>query len=151
MKRLAFRGKDSDRGSTLLEFALVAPILTILFMGILDFGRYHFSRITLQHAIHEAARFAVTGNSLNDPNTGTPMTRAESITQVILAQASDLDLDVNRVDINPADGGGPGQVVTVTGGFTFEFLTPGMQALFPGGVHDFTVATSMKNEPFFAD
>lgn len=137
-----------ERGSTVIEFAMVLPFIALLFMGILDFGRYYFTRLTLQHAVHEAARFAVTGNSLEDSK-GNAMTRAESIKQVILEQASELDLDVSRLDVNPADGGGPGEVVTVLGGFTFEFLTPGIKAMVPGGSHDFSISASMRNEPFF--
>lgn len=137
-----------DRGSTVIEFAMVLPFIALLFMGILDFGRYYFTRMTLQHAVHEAARFAVTGNTLEDSN-GDPMSRAESIKQVIMEQASELDLDVSRLDVDPADGGGPGEVVTVIGGFTFEFLTPGIKAMVPGGSHDFTISASMRNEPFF--
>lgn len=139
-----------DRGSTVIEFAMVLPVIALIFMGILDFGRYFFTRITLQHAVHEAGRFAITGNALSDAN-GDPMTRVESIKQVIVDNATSLDVDVNLVEVDPVDGGGPGQIVTVRSSFTFEFLTPGIQAMVPGGAHDFTVTTTMKNEPFFAN
>lgn len=148
MHRLRFRLLTEVRGGTLVEFAMVLPILALLFMGILDFSRYFFTRMTLQHAIVEGARFAVAGNALTD-GSGNPMTRVESIKKVIVDNATSLDLDVNSLVVNPADGGGPGQVVTVTGSFTFEFLTPGIQAMVPGGTHTFTIGTTMKNEPFF--
>lgn len=151
MKRLRLHDLRPDAGSTLLEYALVAPMIALVFMGVLDFGRYYFSKITLEHAVHEATRFAVTGNELDDPLSGDPMSRVESIKRVILEQASDLDLDVDRLVVDPADGGGPGQVVTVTGGFTFDFLTPGIRAMVPGGTQDFIVSTSMRNEPFVTD
>jgi hypothetical protein len=135
------------RGQTMIEFAMVIPIVALLFMGIFDFSRFFYTQLTLQHAIHEAARFAVTGGVLDDAQ-GNTMTRAESIKSVITKEATALDLDVNRLIVDPADGGGPSDIVTVTGNFEFQFVTPGVSTFFPGGKHDFTVATSMKNEPF---
>ncbi len=135
------------RGQTMIEFAMVIPIVALLFMGIFDFSRFFYTQLTLQHAIHEATRFAVTGGTLDDAQ-GNTMTRAESIKSVITREATALDLDVNRLIVDPADGGGPSEIVTVTGNFEFQFVTPGVNRFFPGGKHDFTVATSMKNEPF---
>ncbi len=135
------------RGQTMIEFAMVIPIVALLFMGIFDFSRFFYTQLTLQHAIHEAARFAVTGGALDDAQ-GNKMTRAESIRSVITREATALDLDVNRLVIDPADGGGPSEVVTVTGNFEFQFVTPGVSTFFPNGKYDFTVATAMKNEPF---
>jgi Flp pilus assembly protein TadG len=148
IRRLAHRCKET-RGSTLVEFALVVPMIIVLFMGITEFGRFYFTRITLQHAVREAARFAVTGGTLPDPDTGDPMTRVESIRHVILEEAANLDLDVEGLVVDPPDGGGPSAVVTVTAEFRFEFIAPVIRQMFPGGGYDFTVATAMKNEPFF--
>jgi Flp pilus assembly protein TadG len=148
IRRLVHRSRES-RGSTLVEFALVVPIVVLLFMGIAEFGRFYFTRITLQHAVREAARFAVTGSTLPDPDTGDPMSRVESIRAVILEEASNLDLVVEELEVDPPDGGGPSAVVTVTARFHFEFIAPVIRQMFPGGGYDFTVATAMKNEPFF--
>ncbi|MEJ2153266.1 MAG: pilus assembly protein [Gemmatimonadota bacterium] len=131
----------------MIEFAMVIPIVALLFMGIFDFSRFFYTQLTLQHAIHEATRFAVTGGTLDDAQ-GNKMTRVESIRSVITREATALDLDVNRLVIDPADGGGPSEVVTVTGNFEFQFVTPGVSTFFPDGKYDFTVATAMKNEPF---
>ncbi len=135
------------RGQTMIEFAMVIPIVALLFMGIFDFSRFFYTQLTLQHAIHEATRFAVTGAALDDGQ-GNTMSRAESIKSVITKEAIALDLDVNELIVDPADGGGPSEVVTVTGNFEFQFVTPGVSTFFPGGKYDFTVATAMKNEPF---
>jgi hypothetical protein len=131
----------------MVEFAMVIPIVALLVMGIFDFSRFFYARLTLQHAIHEATRFAVTGGALDDGQ-GNTMTRVESIKSVITREATALDLDVDQLIIDPADGGGPSEIVTVTGNFEFQFVTPGVNVFFPGGKYDFTVATSMKNEPF---
>ncbi|MEJ2152962.1 MAG: pilus assembly protein [Gemmatimonadota bacterium] len=138
---------NRQRGQTMIEFAMVIPIVVLLFMGIFDFSRFFYTRLTLQHAIHEATRFAVTGGALDDAQ-GNTMTRAESIKSVITREATALDLDVDQLIIDPADGGGPTEIVTVTGNFEFQFVTPGVSVFFPRGKYDFTIATSMKNEPF---
>lgn len=149
MTRRAIRRFRQNRGSTLVEFALVVPFILTLFLGITEFGRFYYTRLTLQHAVREAARFAVTGNTLPDPDTGDPMSRVESIRHVILEKASSLDLDVEELVVDPPDGGGPAQVVTVTARFRFEFIAPVIRQMFPDGGYDFTVGTAMKNEPFF--
>lgn len=137
----------SERGTSIVEFAMMIPIVMFLFMGIFDMGRYFYTQATLQHAIREAARFAVTGANGVDAQ-GRTVQRATAITQVIMDKATDLDLKVENLVIDPADGGGPNDVVTVTANFRFGFVTPGMQKMFSGNSHDFSVSTSMKNEPF---
>jgi len=49
----------SSRGQTLVEFALVLPIIVILLFGIIDFGLMLNHRITLQHAVREGARYGM--------------------------------------------------------------------------------------------
>jgi hypothetical protein len=137
----------STSGQGLVEFVLAIPFVLFLFLGIFEFGRFYYTRLTMQHAVSEAARFAITGNVLPD-TVGNPMTRANSIVEVIGRNARTLDLDVERIAIDPADAGGPGDVVRVSADFTFQFVVPGYRRLFPDGELEFQVSTSMKNEPF---
>ena len=50
--------RQSQRGQTLIEFALIAPIIFIFLFAIVDFGIALDRRITLQHAVREGARTA---------------------------------------------------------------------------------------------
>lgn len=50
-------------GSQLLEFALAAPFLLVLVVGILDFGQVYNLKQELNNAAREGARFAVGENS----------------------------------------------------------------------------------------
>lgn len=138
----------SSRGQGLVEFALAFPIVLFVIFGVFEFGRYYYTRLTMQHAVAEATRFAITGNVLSD-SLGDPMSRVASIVEVIRTRASTLEVDVDRITILPADGGGPGDVVTVNAAFGFQFIVPGYRQLAPEGVLDFTVSTSMRNERFF--
>lgn len=137
-----------DRGQALVEFALAVPIVLVLMFGIMEFSRHYYARLTLQHAVSEAARFASTGSVLPD-SLGDPMSRAQSISTVIVRRASTLNVDVDGVTLDPEDGGGPGDVLRVSADFTFNFLLPGVRTLFPGGSLRFSVSTAMKNEPYF--
>ncbi len=142
------RFRRSDSGQGLLEFAVIVPVLLLVFFGVFEFGRFYFTRVTLQQAVAEAARFAITGEVLPDPDSGDPMSRAQSIIAVIHKNAHTLDIDVDRITLTPPDAGGPGDVVTVNAEFSFEFVVPLYDKLVPGGKIDFEVSTAMKNEPF---
>jgi hypothetical protein len=48
----------SSRGQTLIEFALLAPIIILFLVAIIDFGMAMDRRIVLQHAAREGARMA---------------------------------------------------------------------------------------------
>jgi len=51
-------GSTSRRGQTLVEFALVLPLLLVLLLGIADFGRVFSAGITLEAAARNAAEAA---------------------------------------------------------------------------------------------
>jgi len=53
------RGRARDRGAAAVEFALVVPLLLLLVMGILDYGRFFFDSVSLRQGAREAARQAV--------------------------------------------------------------------------------------------
>lgn len=128
---------------------MALPLVLLLLAGIFEFGRHFYTRLTIRHAVAEAARFAVTGNSLTDPRTGQPMTRATSIVQVIVDAAHDLDVDVTRIRLIPPDGGAPGQIVQIIATYEFAFTLAPIARLFGNGVVDFTVSTAVMNEPAF--
>jgi hypothetical protein len=73
--------KDRERGATLVEFALICPILFLLIFGIIDFGSVFNDLISLRQGVREGARQGSVGvfggNSscnLQSPS-GSPETR----------------------------------------------------------------------------
>ena len=139
----------NSSGQSMVEFILVIPLFLLLLAGIFEFGRHYYSRLTLRHAVAEAARFAVTGNQLTDPLTNQPMTRAQSIVQVIQDRARGLNVDINRIQITPADAGQPDEVVRIAVSYRYQFLFSPVAQFFGQGHIDFSVMTAMKNEPAF--
>jgi len=59
---LRCKGKRAQSGSAAIEFALIAPVLLILIMGVLEVGLMFFSQFLLKNATIAAAREIRTGN-----------------------------------------------------------------------------------------
>ena len=55
--------KTSERGAVAVEFALLAPVLVMLLLGITEFGRAYNAQITLSSAAREGVRVMAIGNS----------------------------------------------------------------------------------------
>lgn len=143
------RGLRRDRrGQSVVEFVIAIPIVLALLAGIVEFGRHYYTRLTLRHAVADAARFAVTGQTLTD-SLSNPLTRAQSIVQVIRQEAYNLNVQVSDIAINPPGGGQPGEVVTISATYRYNFSMPTIASFFTPGYVDFTVTTAMKNEPVF--
>ena len=58
MRRLF--GKKGDRGATLVEFAVVLPLIIVLVMGIAEFSLAFKDWLTINHASREGARAGAT-------------------------------------------------------------------------------------------
>jgi Flp pilus assembly protein TadG len=143
-------------GQATVEFAVVVPLFLLLVFGVFDFGRLFFTQMTVQHAVREAGRFAVTGNHQTDPNNPRQtLSRVDSIIQVAKNAAAGIDL--SGIQISSVNGGhkglgragGPGDTVTISFTVSLKLITPIISRLFgPDGVYTFTASTSFKNEPF---
>jgi len=135
-------------GQSLVEFAMVAPLFFLLVFGITDFSRLFFTQETLQYAVREAGRYAVTGqHATQGSNT---LSRVASIQQIIQQNA----MGINVTDISIVSGGvtnyagGPRQTVVVSVTDNLRLITPMIGRFFPNQTYTFTVSTSFMNEPF---
>lgn len=54
------RVHEADRGATLIEFALVFPLLVMLIVGMVSAGSAYNQKLQITHAVREGARFAAT-------------------------------------------------------------------------------------------
>ena len=104
-------GSGADRGATAVEFALLLPLLLLIVMGIIDFGRMLNAQQTLTQAAREGARLV----ALGQPNVASR------------TQAAATGLSPVGVSIQSACpvGAGPGSNGAVQTSFTFQF-TPGL-------------------------
>jgi len=65
MRRLSFlrRFRDDQRGATLVEFAMVAPVMGLVLLGGFDVGHTLYLRAVLQGALQKAARDSTLENN----------------------------------------------------------------------------------------
>lgn len=55
--------ESSERGAAAVEFAILLPILVMLVMGIIEFGRAYNTQISLTHAARESVRVMAISNN----------------------------------------------------------------------------------------
>ena len=53
--------KDTERGSAIVEFALILPIFLLLVFSVIDFGRYFYIRTAITNASIEVASAVTRG------------------------------------------------------------------------------------------
>ena len=61
-----FVRRDRTRGQSLVEFALILPILLILMLGIVDFGRAIFAYNAVSNGARSGARVAIVNQDIDD-------------------------------------------------------------------------------------
>jgi len=111
-----------SRGQTLVEFALVLPIIVILLFGIIDFGLMLNHRITLQHAVREGARYAAVHDGCTDIQDRTKDRAGSAIS------------DRNTVSVSYEQNPAPdGSTVKVSAPFDWQF--PLMSRFGVGAIH----------------
>jgi PKD repeat protein len=140
----ALRRRDRSRGQSLVEFALVIPILLFLTLIALDFGRVYLGYINLQNMARIAANFAGNNPSAWDgvaaPNDATLKTKfynqiiadAAAINCTLIDTDGDGTLDADDFAPTFKDATGNGLISDVgdTGevqiGCRFGVITPGI-------------------------
>lgn len=68
MRSAASEQMRGQRSQSMVEFALIAPVLIILLFGIVDFGRVIYVYATLNQAVSEGARTAIRASPLLPSN-----------------------------------------------------------------------------------
>jgi len=51
------KNRTSQRGQSLLEFAMTLPLLLLIVLGVIEFGRAYFQYNTLSKAVRQGARY----------------------------------------------------------------------------------------------
>ncbi|KAB8042820.1 TadE/TadG family type IV pilus assembly protein [Janthinobacterium aquaticum] len=145
---------NAQRGATLVEMALITPAFLLLMIGVIEMSMAYFANMTMQHAVREGVRYAVTGNSDLDPDSANRH-RYQAVTQKIRDSSMGLYDKVNPVlsvngssQSNAGMFGQGGDIVVVTIACSWTFATPMVRALFRDGKAHFVVAATMRNESF---
>uniref|UniRef100_C6E409 TadE family protein n=1 Tax=Geobacter sp. (strain M21) TaxID=443144 RepID=C6E409_GEOSM len=144
------------KGQSTVEFALTAGILLLLLMVLVDFSVMLYVNLTMQHAVWQATRSAVTRKGGGDPRgvlireikansiglyDKNALPQKEPTVTVVTPSAS-----APPVYAVVADTGEPGDLITVSLNYSWPLLTPLFRSFFHGGAYEFTVSSTMKNE-----
>ena len=96
-------GTDPERGANLVEFAILAPVLVILVLGIVEFGWLFGQLNDVRHGAREGARFAAVDGGNN------------AAIRTYVCQAMDgLSAGMSDIRVELTDGGGDrGDIATI--------------------------------------
>lgn len=137
--------KPGERGQSLMEFALLAPVLFMVMLAIFDFGRLMFMYSQVANGAREGARYgSVTG--LNDQNP--QFFQCEEIRDRVMAASQypvDIDPELIAIEYDngqtlysftcddspPINAVDLGDRIRVTVETEFNFLTPVLTSFSP--------------------
>ena len=120
-----------EAGQTLVEFALILPIMLLLIFALVDFGRGFYTWLILTNGAREGARVGATQQDYN-----AIVTRIQEATGT---------LDQDRLTITLTNVQGPrGEPIEVDLEYDFEFVTPigGILNIVSGGNLDAPTITA---------
>lgn len=157
--RRLFRRLRDTSGNSMIEAALITPLLLLLTFGIMEFAAMFYVYLALENGVAQATRYGVTGNLKDDPmNPGTSLSRTESM-KLAMRQATptltipDTEFAFSHLPVGGggwlAGTGGPGDIEKLTVTHTWTFMTPLIRPFFTGGQLVIQVDSSMKNEARF--
>ena len=123
------------RGQTLVEFALVLPVLTLMLFGVVDLGRGIYGFNAISNAAREGGRTAIVNQDLADIRTraaaqatalGIPSTAPSSCVGGVPTDPSGVCVGFYLPDLSTDCSAtlAPGCVAVVTVKYTFTALTP---------------------------
>jgi len=88
--------KKKERGAVAVEFALLAPVLVMLLLGIMEFGRAYNVQISLSSAAREGVRVMTIGN-----NPIAARTAAKNAAVTLQPTLSDANITISPATCTP--------------------------------------------------
>jgi hypothetical protein len=135
-------------GQSMIEAAIVTPLLVLVTLAILEFGYLLFVNLSLENGVAQAARFGITGNVVEG------LSRQDSIKSVMRSSTPTLTIPDGSFQFSHLQGGswiaglgGPGTVGKVAIVYTHSVLV--LRPLFGGATVTLRVESTMKNESRF--
>ena len=141
------RGSASiyEKGATAVEFALILPLLLVLIVGLIDFGRMGFVQVSVTAASREGARYS----SLFSSGVGSTQTLSDFVQTSAPAAARVAQLDgagVLTVAVTQCSAAQTSENTSVTASTNFKWLLPvGLITLIAPGatwLTDFTLTST---------
>lgn len=135
MKRLR-----NEKGQSLVEFALVLPILLLVVFAIIDFGWLFFNKLAIENGAREGARYAAVEAA--EKSEAQMLPGVEDRVRDHIASWTNVDVKKNP----SAPGATDEKYVTVTVDADVPVLTPFIGVFFPGNKCHMSSAVKMHIE-----
>lgn len=154
-QELVNRFSHKSDGLAAVEFVFISTLFFLMLFAVLDFVIVGYVKLTMQHAVREGARYAITGSvdlaPSNDSNR-----KAAVIKKMRNASHGFMDktLDENGIRVTDAKGnalsgfGSPGETIVIHLDCKWPLLNPLARAVVSNGEYEFTVSATMRNEDF---
>jgi len=143
--------RDTSGGS-LVEAALITPLLLLLTFGIIEFATMFYVYLALENGVSQATRYGITGNTVAG------LSRDDSIIATMRDDTPTLTIPGSAFTFShlPQGGsswlpgpGGPGEIERVTVDYNYDVMTPLLRPFFTSGQFHIQVNSSMRNEGRF--
>ncbi len=138
--------------------AIVAPVFLLILLALVEFSMMFFATLTLQYAVREGARYAITGQSNLDPNTGSQQRYNAVIQSIRDSSLGMYDKLAPTISVNGKSYasnaytsgmfGTAGSIIVLQLDCDWIVTTPLLSSFFKDGKYHFAVAATMRNEYF---
>lgn len=151
-------------GATIVEMAIITPVFLLVLLALIEFGLMFFVTLTMQYAVREGARYAITGQNNLDPNTANQQRYAAVIQKIRSNSMGFYDqlgkdgvsgpvISVNGTAYSTGTYGNTmfgtgGSIVVLKLDCYWKVTTPLVSVFFTDGKYHFAVAATMRNEFF---
>jgi len=130
--------KRNARGQSLVEFALLLPILMLIVVVLVDLGRAVYYYSVVHNAAREGARYGIVHYNLS----------RDDLIANIITTAHDLAIGLDQAELTitpnvPAYPIESGDILEVTAEYSFEAVTPLANLFIAGGVIDLSSSSTM--------
>jgi Flp pilus assembly protein TadG len=148
----AIASAKEERGATLVEAAIMTPILLLLTFSIVDFAGLFYVYLAIENGASQATRYAVTGQVI------TGQTREDSIKAAMRQATPTLTIQDDQFTFSHmkpgtsvwvSGAGGEGDIGKVTITYPWSLMTPVIRPFFTNGQLVIRVESAMKNERRF--
>ena len=138
--------------------AIVAPVFLLVLLALIEFSFMFFATLTMQSAVREGARYAVTGQKDLDPAASSQQRTAAIIQKMRTSSLGFYDTLSPKISVNGTSyssnnyGNGmfgtAGSIVVLQVDCDWVVTTPLLSSFFKDGKYHFAVNATMRNEFF---
>lgn len=114
--------KSTERGAVAVEFALLAPLLVMLLLGIMEFGRAYNVQISLTNAAREGVRVMAIDNNQTAALTATK-NAADTLSPKLMNSNVTIAFQTIPITTPAPTSCAPGSQVTVTIRYSLSTMT----------------------------